>query len=244
MRQFFTLKVLRRVFFSALAVVSAYTMMIFFPSFLYAYEYKNGNVKIYSDQKLPSNIDGLTLSILERIRKSAYFNAQDEYKVFISNETWRWRLVANLRPHAGGFNIELRPNHSFIRPSVIAENRILPPRGSLADAEDRDLAYFISHEITHGMMVNAIGLSTSLFKTQTWIKEAYADMIGKKSFDYAGNLAQLKADEKRLQISSGLYVRYHLALVYLLEKKGMSFPEIIKNNPKLEEVTQEMLALK
>lgn len=164
--------------------------------------------------------------------------------MIISNENWRWRFIANLRPDAGGFNIEVCPNNSFIRPSAIVENRIVPPHATMADAEERDLAYFISHEITHGMMVNHNGLFTSLSKTQSWIKEGYADLIGKKSFDYESNLTQLKSKEKRLQVSSGLYVRYHLALVYLMEKKGMSLTDIVDKNPSLEPVIDEMLTIK
>ncbi|WP_395004792.1 hypothetical protein [Undibacterium sp.] len=239
-----TLLFLRRSGIGLFAITLLYGVVISFPSFLYTHQFQRENVRIYSDHALPANIDQLSHEVLTRIKKSVYYNAHDDYKVFISNDNWRWRLIANLRPHVGGFNIELRPNNSFIRPSVIAENRIIPPRATMADAAERDLVYFIAHEITHGMMVNGTGLFTSLFKTQSWIKEGYADSIGKQSFDYAGNLAQLRSQEKRLQISSGLYVRYHLALVYLIEKKGMSFNEIIDKNLALEPVIDEMLALK
>jgi hypothetical protein len=237
-------RVAKQVLIGLFAIACIYGTIICFPSFLYRYQYQNENVRIYSDQELPANIKDLSQTILSRIKRSAYYNAHDVYKVFISNENWRWRLVANLRPNAGGFNIEICPNNSFIRPSIIAENRIIPPRATMADAEERDLAYFISHEITHGMMVNHNGLFTSLSKTHSWIKEGYADLIGKKSFDYAGNLVQLKSHEHRLQLASGLYVRYHLALVYLLEKKGMSLTDIVEKNPPLETVIEEMLALK
>ena len=237
-------RLFKRSIISLFAIACLYGTAIFFPSFLYDYHYQRENVHIFSDEELPSNIDDLGRTVLERIKKSVYYNPKDEYKVFISNQNWRWRFIANLRPDAGGFDIEFCPNNSFIRPSVIAENRIIPPRATMADAAERDLVYFISHEITHGMMVNYNGLFTSLSKTKSWIKEGYADLIGKKTFDYADNLAQLKSNEKRLQISSGLYVRYHLALLYLTEKKGMSFAEILDKNPALEEVIEEMLALK
>ncbi|MFZ6798446.1 hypothetical protein [Undibacterium sp. Di24W] len=244
MKHFFKSKLVQRGFISLFVLASLYGMILFSPSFLYQYHFQRENVRIFSDEELPSNIDELSQTVLARIKKSAYYNAQDEYKVFISNRNWRWRFVANLRPNAGGFNIKFFPKNSFIRPSVIAENRIIPPRATMADAAERDLVYFISHEITHSMMVNHTGLFTSLFKTNSWIEEGYADLIGKKTFDYMGNLTQLKSNEKRLQISSGLYVRYHLALVYLMEKKGMSFAEIVDRNPLLEEVVEEMLALK
>lgn len=237
-------RLFKRVLISLFAIACLYGTVISIPSFLYGYHHQRENVHIFSDEELPSNIDSLSSAVLARIKKSDYYNAQDEYKVFISNKTWRWRFVANLRPHAGGFNIELFPNNSFIRPSIVAENRIIPPRATMADAAERDLVYFISHEITHGMMVNHNGLFTSLTKTKSWIKEGYADLIGKKTFDYAGNLAQLKSNEKRLQVSSGLYIRYHLALLYLMEKKSMSFAKIVDKNPLLEDVIEEMLALK
>lgn len=228
-------------FIGLLVAIFLYGALLARPDFLYQYQYQSQNVHIYSDQALPSNVRELCDKVLERIKKSSYYQSQDHYKVFISNEHWRWRLVANLRPNAGGFNVELFPNNSFIRPSVIAENRIIPPRAVMADAAERDLAYFISHEITHGMMVNHNGLITSIRKTHLWIKEGYADLIGKHAFDYDANLAQLRSKGNRLQVSSGLYVRYHLALSYLLEKKGMSLAQIIDANPTLEDVIDEML---
>jgi hypothetical protein len=238
------LLILKRGVIGVFVIAFLYCIGISFPSFLYIHQFQHENVRIYSDQNLPPNITQISHEVLTRIKRSVYYNAQDEYKVFISNESWRWRLISNLRSHAGGFNIELRPNNSFIRPSVIAENRIVPPRSTMADASERDLVYFIAHEITHGMMVNSTGLFTSLFKTKSWIKEGYADSIGKQSFDYAGNFAQLRSKENRLQISSGLYVRYQLALMYLIEKKGMSLAEIVEKNLLLEPVIDEMLALK
>jgi len=172
-------RIFKRSVISLLSIALVYGVVIFFPAFLYQYRFQSENVHIYSDHELPANIADISQTILRRIKKSTYYNAQDEYKVFISNDQWRWRFIANLRPDAGGFNMELCPNNSFIRPSVIAENRIIPPHATMADAQNRDLVYFISHEITHGMMVNHNGLLTSLFKTKSWIKEGYADLIAK-----------------------------------------------------------------
>jgi len=42
---------------------------------------------------------------------------------------------------------------------------------------------------------------------------------------------QFKKNEKRLTVQSGLYVRYHLYVAYLMDIKGYTIKEIIKKTP-------------
>lgn len=236
------LTIIKWIFLSFTSLVLIYGCVLSFHAFLYSDQYKNENLIIFSDQLLPDNISVISDAVLQRVKKSEYYNPHSEYRVFICNETWRWRLVANMGPGQGAVNYTWFRQNSFIRPSVIAENRIIPPAGGLADAEERDLVYFISHEVTHGMMVQALGAVNFQFATQGWIKEGYADLIGKKSFAYEDNLAQLKNNERRLSESSGLYVRYQLLLLYFLQEKSLTMAEIIQQDISQPQAIEMLLA--
>ena len=67
--------------------------------------------------------------------------------MYIANDFWRWTLSSFpsfWTTKLGGINAGFHGN-AFIRPSVIAENRITTPTDEpLLDAKQRDLVYFIS----------------------------------------------------------------------------------------------------
>lgn len=226
---------------SILVTITSYVGILLFPSFLYSYEHKNKNLNIYCDEKFPENINHISNEVLNRIEKSEYFDKDHEYNVFISNKSWRWKLVSHVVSDVGAVNFSLYPSSSFVRPSIISENRIIPPGNGLADANERDLIYFISHEIAHGMMAIKLGFFVFNFKTEHWIKEGYADHIGKKSFDFRANFHQFLIGEKRLTEESGLYVRYHLFLFYLLNDQKLNMKEIVRNNPPQKNVFDKIM---
>lgn len=235
-------KIIKWTLLSLASLISLYICVLSFPSFLYSDKYKNENLIVFSDQVFPENINVISNAVLQRIKKSEYYNPNSEYRVFISNETWRWRLVSNMGPAQGAVNYTWFRQNSFVRPSAIAENRIIPPAGGLADADERDLVYFIAHEVAHAMMAQGLGLVSFQFLTQGWVKEGYADLIGKKSFDYENSLAQLKYNERRLSEASGLYVRYQLLLLYLLQEKSLNMTEIIKQRISQAQAIEMLLA--
>ena len=226
-----------------LSIITAYIAVIEYPSFLFSNSHTNRNVVIYSDKALDSNIDSISDDIVDRIKKSDYYNDNELYQVYISNDYWRWSLLSNSAQNAGGINYCLFQNNSFIRPSVIQENRIIPPGDGLADAKQRDLVYFISHEIAHGMMCSEAGHSKMWLSAPLWLREGYADYVGKETFNFADNHAQFIRGEHRLTEASGLYVRYHLYVAYLLDYKGFSIDTLISNPPSIEMVESELANL-
>ena len=185
------LKYFKWAFVSFSLALIFYIGVLCFPSFLYPHVHTNINLHIYCDEEFPENISYISNEALNRIEKSEFYDKNHIYSVYITTKAWRWRLVSHVASDVGAVNFTLYPSSSFVRPSVISENRIIPPGNGLADAEERDLIYFISHEVAHGMMAIKLGLFVFHFKTEHWIKEGYADYIGKKSFDYNANLQQL-----------------------------------------------------
>lgn len=129
-------------------------------------------------------------------------------------------------------------NHNvFFRPSIISENRIIPPSGKLADEHERDLIYFITHELGHAIIFDRVGVIANFTDLPKWLREGYPDYIAKKSFDFEDNLGQFRNNEWRLTEKSGLYVQYHLFVSLLIDKKGYTLEELLANPPSKVDVT-------
>ncbi len=212
---------------------SGYLYILEFPSFLYSYKYINNNLAIYSDKELPKNIKLITDEVLLRLKESETYNSDAIYKVHIPTEYWRWAIatIPIRYQNAGAFCFPGYNHNIFFRPSVISENRIIPPSGKLADAQERDLIYFITHEVGHAMMYDRVGVIAHYRDLPKWLREGYPDYIAKKSFDFEDNLKQFKNNEWRLTEKSGLYVQYHLFVSLLIDKKGYTLDELLKNAP-------------
>lgn len=222
-----------------------YWSLIEFPSFLFSHKYQNANLVLYSDKPIHSNIVKITGEVLLRLNKSSLFNVNKTYEVYISNDIWRWNLLsypANLTTRLGGFNAGFHGN-TFIRPSIISENKIIPPGNNLLDAKQRDLVYFITHEIVHGVLYDEAGYISNFINYPRWFQDGYPDYIAKKSFDFKDNLMQFKRNEKRLTVQSGLYVRYHLYMAYLMDIKKYSIKEIIKKIPDESDIVHSLESL-
>jgi hypothetical protein len=148
-------------------------------------------------------------------------------------EYWRWGIVSipMRKQNVGAFCFAGFNHNVFFRPSVIAENRIIPPWGKLADSKIRDLPYFITHEIGHAIIFDRIGSIANFTDLPKWLQEGYPDYIAKKSFDFESNLKQFKNNEWRLTEKSGLYVQYHLFVSLLIDKKGYTLEELLKKPP-------------
>ena len=81
-----------------------------------------------------------------------------------------------------------------------------------------------------------------ILTTPKYIIEGYADYIGKEpNFDYDKFLEDYKNRDFFMTIESGMYNRYHLLIAYLMDKKGMTFREIVEQKPSREEVEKLLM---
>lgn len=239
-------KIIKRLFLLLLLTFLGYWSLIEFPSFLFSHKHQNANLVVYSDKPIPANIEEITDEVLLRLNKSSLFNANKTYAVYIANDVWRWSLIAypaNLTTGVGGFNAGFHGN-SFIRPSLISDNKIIPPGSYLLDAEQRDLVYFITHEVVHALLYDEVGYISNFVNYPRWFQEGYPDYIAKKTFNFKDNLMQFKNNEKRLTVQSGLYVRYHLYMAYLMDVKKQSIQDVIKSTPEESAIIDSLMSFK
>ena len=192
---------------------------------------------IYSDKEFPKNIKKITDDVFLRLKKSELYNPDENYRVHLPTEYWRWGLVSlpiNYQ-NIGGFCMGFRRN-VFMRPTDIANNKLIFPGVTLADAQERDLTYFITHEVGHALVYDEVGYIQNFTDLPRWLSDGYPDYIAKQSFDFEDNLKQFNNNEWRLTEESGLYVRYHLMVSLLIDQKGFSIRDIFKDIPQKKEM--------
>ena len=208
------------------------------PFFSHKYEYKNFTV--YSDEPIVKEIELVLDDTQHRIEKSELYSPTDEHKIFICNATWRLALFTR-NPQSGGAVNPFSPN-VFIRESDIKNNKIVKEK-EIYQAKTRPLSYYLAHEITHVMQHKISNIMP--ITTPKYIIEGYADYIGKEpDFHYDKFLQEYKENDFFMTIESGMYNRYHLLVAYFMDKKGMSFSEIVKKKLSMEEVEKLMMEFK
>ena len=132
-------------------------------------------------------------------------------------------------PHrdTGGEAFVWLGHNAFLRPAHFDQDRLIGPSGRDVPGE-RSLTYFLTHELTHILTADALGIWRYL-RLEPWQQEGYADYVAKAGdFDYFGTRAKFRAGDPALDPErSGLYLRYHLLVAHLLDQLGMTVPDLL-----------------
>lgn len=228
----------KRLGLSIFVLLSFYGCILIFPEVLFAHTYTFRNFEVYSDRPISSDIESVLNDAKERITRSELYTDQQSFKIFLANERWRLALFTRNNNVGGVCHFNLTRN-VFIRECDIASNSIVAPNSWKFPLKDRPLSYFIAHELTHSMQSRHDRWLN--FKTPVHILEGYADYIGKsKEFDYDHYLSDFRNGEPIMNPENGLYNRYHLFVAYLIDRKKMTFQNIIEENPNLVLIENEM----
>ena len=108
---------------------------------------------------------------------------------------------------------------------------------------ERTLSYFIGHEIVHVLVARELGILKQ-WRLPDWKNEGYADLVAKGGdFDDERAREQLRRGDRELDPKrSGLYLRYHLLVAYLVEHRGISIVEMLTREFDPAELEAEILA--
>ncbi len=225
--------------FPVLAV--GYFLLLCFPQPLFAYKYSTGAITLYCDDPIPAKAGEVLQDVQGRLDKCLLYGSCPHQNAFVCNQYWRYKLLANRTARSGGVANFLCPWNVYLRKSDIASNVLFRGDGITPSGPDRPLAYFIAHEITHNLTSRFIG-PLSFWRMPAWKKEGYADYVGKGGqFDFQKNLELFKKNDPTLNPStSGLYLRYHLLVAFLLDYKKISVDEMLKGNSNREALEAEL----
>jgi hypothetical protein len=210
----------------ALAAFGLYVLLLLNPEPLFAHEARFANVVLHAPEPLPARAIEIARAAHERISRSPFYSATDEYDVYLCDTPALYAFVS-LKPGSGGVSQVYLDGNAFLRPSRIERDRLIGPRGSEVPG-DRTLTYYIAHELAHTMVARRIG-RRSYHALAPWQQEGYADYVGKGgAFDFDAARAAFRAGERELDPQrSGLYLRYHLLTAYALELQGLSPEELL-----------------
>jgi hypothetical protein len=232
-------------FLGVLAVIGSYLVLLCHPGLFFAHSFRRGAITLYSDEPIPSEPAGRILAqVEERLALSplAAPSMMKDLRVYICNRRWRFVLFANTRYKVGGIAYSSLSDNIFLRTVHFQTNRLVGHSGQEA-APPRTLSYFIAHEIMHVVVERKLGI-VNYWRLPEWKNEGYADLIAKGSdFDYGQAREQLRNGARELDPSrSGLYLRYHLLVAYLLEHKGISVDEFLNRHFDPSQLEAEILA--
>jgi len=95
----------------------------------------------------------------------------------------------------------------------------------------------------HILVARELGI-VKHWRLPAWKNEGYADLVAKGGdFDYEQAREQLRSGDRELDPKrSGLYLRYHLLVAYLLDHKGISVAELLNREFDPAQLEVEMLA--
>jgi hypothetical protein len=177
-----------------------------------------------------------------RLQRSALVDAARPAHVFICQDRRLFALFARHNSRVGGVADWLVGQHVFLRESDLEHDRLIGPGGTPV-APDRPLSYFIAHEAMHIAVARSVGRARYSQLPQ-WVDDGYADYIA-RDIDLRAALQKMKGNAPELDPRrSGLYLRYHLMVAYLLDKKHMLIDRLLHDPPDASAVERELLQLR
>jgi hypothetical protein len=233
------LKFIRRALGFFLLLGIAYLGILAFPQPAFAYHVTYKNFEIRSDRPIEPEIDGVLDDAIRRLKTSALYDSEQQFRIFLCNSAWRlWLYDGIFDSKLGGTTDTLFYRNVYIRASDIPSNSIHSPRpGPITDAAHRPLSYFIAHEATHVMESRRFGRLMA-FVFPRWLNEGYADYIGKAGdFDFDENRKLLTEDAPLLDFwRSNQYRRYQLYVSYLLDRKALTIMQVYADPPREDDL--------
>ncbi|HEY6723511.1 MAG TPA: hypothetical protein VI197_05740 [Polyangiaceae bacterium] len=191
------------------AIIAAYVALLLRPEALLAHEVRVQNLALHASNPLPPEAERLAEQVLARIQRSPFYDAREVYRVFLCSSPAEFAFFAREQRNVGAISMVGLTGHAFVRPSDIRQKRLIGPKGRLLH-DDRDLVYFITHELAHTMVARRVGRLQYL-RLAVWQQEGYADTLAKEHFDYERMLSAFLRKDRRLDPgASGLYLRYQL----------------------------------
>jgi hypothetical protein len=240
--------IVRAVIFSALGigiVFVSYLVLLSHPGLFFRHAFTRGGITLYSDEPIPPEATGRVLDVVERRLARSPLAAPSRVKdlrIYICNRRWRFALFANFRYKAAGLAYGPLSGNIFLRTAHFDANRLVNYSGREVPGE-RTLSYYIAHEIMHTLVTRELGV-VKQWRLPDWKNEGYADLIAKGGeFDYERAREQLRRGDRELDPKrSGLYLRYHLLVAYLLDHQGISVDDLLSREFDPARLEEEILA--
>lgn len=202
-------------------IIISYLLALSFPQLFFTYKYSFANLNIYTTKKYSvQSIENIQSKVIAKLKKSEIYNDK-EINVFIADNQAVFGFFVLINPNAGGMYYPYFNQNIFIRPSNIENNTLISPSG-VELPEFRSLDYFISHEATHKLTHDYLGVSYPV--NTTWVLEGYAEYIAHGSMNFKESLdSYLNLPENQ---TSKKYAKWRTIIAYLIDVEKLNTSNI------------------
>jgi len=205
-----------------------------FPQVAFGYSIKAQGIQIYSTTPI-GEAEAVCSAIRSKITDSSLYDDDDTFTVLICNGKWLYTFF-NPLSHGDSFGMTNPITQRIIMAEVDVSNDQARRFGE--GHSTRSFVGVVGHEAGHLLMRRRLGYLT-LFRVPTWLKEGYCEMLaGESSFpEETGDnlLSQGKSEDSE----SFNYFQYRRMVEYLIQEKGYTIEELVRNVPNEEAVKNE-----
>lgn len=202
-----------------------YILIICYPKWFFRNSICYRNIHVYSASQMPSSAGDLLRQVQSRVAASQIYNGNSEQHIFVCGSAAQFAFFANFSFRSSGLTYVYFTRNIFLRPSEIAQNLLVNYSGRKVTG-DRTLVYYMAHELVHSLTVSYIG-PWRYHGLPTWLREGYADYIGKGQDSFAD--IQAKFENCSYQTNRD-YLRYELMTAYLLDIRGVAIRDLLGAN--------------
>lgn len=207
--------------------------LIVHPEALFPHVMTGQILQVYSDQPIDEQGGHDFICDTEKIlTKWPYGFRQRQYRVFVTNSTWRRLLFFTLNFDSGGVvYCFLSERNAFLSGADFRRGRLIAPTG-MAMPPPRTLAFYGAHELVHLLTAERVGVYR--FVTMpAWISEGVADYIALggtpdlAALERSVNLAQ---DSTSIELINrfGVYPKYRLLVAKFSDVYGWSLDRLFQ----------------
>ncbi len=205
-------------------VIAAYLLTICFPQYLFAYEVRYQNSRVYSREPLNERINKVLDDAEKRLSKSTIYDRELSRKIFLTNSHGMYAFLSNKALRSFANSVPFIDN-ILINKSDVADDLVFLNR---PEHNKRSLSGVIAHEVTHLFIRRNVGaVRASLMPT--WKNEGYCEYIaGDSTITYEEGVKLWK--ENPGEDSKYRYFKYHMIVKYLLESEKLSIEEVFNRD--------------
>ena len=244
-------KIALRTIYSSVALLFLIAIMFLNPQFLFAEKKVYKTYTIYSNDVLPDNYLATLDYAIEIVKTSEIYEPNHRFDLFICNESFYNDIDSKLLGQAQARCVH---NNILLKGPVDFENNTL-----IAWNSKRNLKRTIAHEAMHFYQMKKIGILqfNPLVHPPIWKVEGYPEYIAysdeRKSdrYDLKESLSRIIEFEKTGefwfasepgQLDPLVYYKGRIMMEYLIDIKGLTYSDILKDSVTDDIVFSEMIS--
>jgi len=226
-------KIVNYILFCALLI---YSGVIFFPRLMFENSFTYKNFNIYSSDSLGDELKLIIDEAETLLSESEIYSSDRVQNIYLCNDYRLYSLFAPFSRKAFACYNPLT-NNIFVAEYDINRNESY--KNNDKDFYIRSLSEVLAHEITHSVIKGKLGY-LRFISLDTWINEGYSEFIAKGRISEYELINEFTEQKRAIDKPGKMYIRYYLAVNYLVASKGRNFNEIVNETRSINEVLCEI----